>query len=61
LKVEYFHTAAAVGGPFESRLPTHCICCWRSFWKQSTYTLQLVTGPPLKAKNLYITFAVGGP
>jgi len=28
---------------------THYSCCWGSICKQSTYTLQLLLGAPLKA------------
>ena len=31
-----------------------------ALWKQSTYTLLLLLGPPLKAECLHITIAVGG-
>jgi len=27
----YLHILGAVGGPFESRLPSNCSCCWGSF------------------------------
>jgi len=33
---------SGVGGPFESRLPSTCSCCWGPFWKQSTCTLQFL-------------------
>ena len=50
----------ATGGPFESRLPTHGSCLWGPFWKQSTFTLQLILWTSLKVEYLHITAAVGG-
>ena len=34
LKVEYLHTAVAVGSPCESRVRTQCSCYWRPLQKQ---------------------------
>ena len=34
--------------------------CWRPFWPQSTYMLQLL-GTYLKAEHLHITIAIGAP
>jgi len=49
----------AVGGPFEINLLTHYICWWGPSWKNSTYTLQLLLGGPLKVSYLHITIAIG--
>jgi len=45
LKAEYLRIAVAIGSFFQSRVLTHYCCCWRPFWKQSTYTLLLLLGP----------------
>ena len=39
LKAEYLHISVVVGGPFESRLPSNCGCCWGPLWKQSACIL----------------------
>jgi len=39
VKTEHLRIKVAFGGSFESRVHTHCSCCWRPLWKQSTYTL----------------------
>jgi len=33
LKARYIHITVAIGGLFESRVLTHCSCCWGSFRK----------------------------
>ena len=43
-KAEYLHNSVVLGGPFESRLPSNCSCCWGPLWKQSTYRLVSVGG-----------------
>jgi len=50
LKEALTHFADAIGGLFESKVLTHCRCCWGHFCKQSTYILQLLLGAPLKAE-----------
>jgi len=45
VKARYLHITTVIGNPLK---------------QQSTYTLQLLLGAPLKAKCLHITFAVGG-
>jgi len=45
LTAEYLHITVAVRDPFKSRVLTRCRCCWGSFWKKSTCTLQLLLGP----------------
>jgi len=37
-------------GPIESRVLTHYKCCWGPHRKQSTYTLEMLLGAPLKAE-----------
>ena len=54
-RVSYLHITVALRGPFESRVPTHCSCCWGHLREQSSYTLQLLLGAPLKANCLYYT------
>jgi len=64
-------------GPFESKVLTHYNYCWIPlYWKYGTYTLKLLLGASLKARNftsqlllgallksryLYITITVGSP
>jgi len=43
LTAEYLYISVGVGGPFESRLPSNCSCCWR----------------PFESKYLHITVSVG--
>jgi len=54
LKTEYLHIPVVAGGPFESTALTHYSCYWRPLWKQSTYTLKLLLGAPLKASYLLL-------
>ena len=53
-KAEYFHIIVATGGPFESRVLTHCSCCFGPLQKRSTYGLQWLLGAFLKAKYLFM-------
>jgi len=50
LKAECLRTTVATGGPYESGALAHCSCCWGPFWKQSSYTIQLLFGTPSKAE-----------
>jgi len=52
LKAEeaYLYVTDAAGSPFESRVLTHYKCCWGPHRKQSTYTLEMLLGAPLKAE-----------
>jgi len=43
-------------GPFEIKILPHYNCCLGPLWKQATYTLQLLSGAPLKAEHLHATF-----
>jgi len=56
------HITVDIVGAFESRVLTHCSCCWGPFWKQSTYLWSASEWPMLyewtirfsrKIKNIY--------
>jgi len=51
LKAERVHLAIAVGVTFESKVLTHCSCCWGPFESR------VLT----KAEYLHIAVAVAGP
>jgi len=54
------HVTTAVGGTFESKLLTHCSCCWGSLWKQSSYTPQFLSGAhSMKFKSRVLTHFSG--
>jgi len=59
--VAYLDITIAVCVTFESILPAHYSCCWRSPWKQGIYTFKLLLKAPLKARHLHITTAGGDP
>jgi len=40
--------AVVVSGLFEIRIPAHYSGCSETQWQQSSFTLQLLTGPPWK-------------
>jgi len=52
---------SCVGGPFEIKILTHDNCCLGPLWNQATYTLQLLSGAPLKAECLHTTVSFRGP
>ena len=78
LKLFFICTLEMVVGPVckHSSLLAHYICCWGPLWKHGTYTLKLLLGDSLKARDftsqllleallksrfLHIAIAVGGP
>ena len=51
---------SAVGGPYESRLPSNCSGFWEPLGKQSRLicTLQFLLGGPLKAEYVLMLYFV---
>jgi len=59
-----FYITVTVGGPFEIKVLTHSNCGWGPLWKQSTYTLQFLSGLlrwSLTVEYIHISVAFGGP
>ena len=58
LKLFFICTLEMVVGPVckHSSLLAHYICCWGPFWKHGTYTLKLLLGDSLKARDLHHSY-----
>jgi len=61
LKGRYLHISVAVRGPFESRLPSNCSCCWGPFESKvpTHYSFFRVPFESRVAYLLMISFVVG--
>ena len=58
MKSRYLNITTLVGGPFESKVLTHCICCWGLFESMEFYII-VAAGAPLESRCIHITVAVG--
>ena len=51
MKARYLNITIAVGGPFESKVLTHCNCCWGLFECMEFYII-IAVGSPFESKVL---------
>ena len=56
-----FYISVSVGGPFEIKVLTYYSSGWGPLWKQGAYTLQLLLGASLKARNIALHLLLGAP
>jgi len=59
LKERHLHSTGAIGGPFESGVVAHCSCYWEPFWKQESYTLQMLLCPVWKQSIYALQLLMG--